>query len=451
MIITQSTTAKRRLSVHKNLFDPSIYRLPEAPKGVFQPLRQVPNQPNSEAAPPETNTSGTNISYLPKKFVELFPKNTQHYLPEVDVKVTVVCLVWYVISSVSSNLSKAILRDFNHPVALTELQFLLSAFLCVTFLTVVNFLKTPSLKRTAFSKACNNFPEGILPTYLDGNFKNSIYGKFLVPSKIVLMTTFPMGIFQFVGHITSHKATSLIPVSLVHSIKALSPIITVGYYRIFQGRQYNPMTYYTLMPLISGVMITCWSTHGSKKPNGTDNGLSILRGLLYASISMLIFVSQNIFAKGILTVRGKRGILPSAESIASSDKKEVSPLQIDKITILFYCSCIGFLLTLPPFLMGELLQHQSVLQDLSWNTSFLIISHGMAHFLQAILAFQLIGMLSSVNYSVANIMKRIVIISVALSWESRFNLAQLVGLLMTLAGLYGYDKWGISKKINYHP
>lgn len=451
MIVTQSTTAKRRLSVHKNLFDPSIYKVPEAPKGVFQPQRQVPNPPASNASSSKSNTSGIDVSYLPKRVVELFPKNIQHYLPEVDVKVTALCLVWYVTSSISSNLSKAILRDFTHPVALTELQFLLSAFLCVTFLIIVNFVKRPSLKSTSFSKACNNFPDGILPAYLDGNFKKSIYGKFLVPSKIVLMTTFPMGIFQFVGHITSHKATSLIPVSLVHSIKALSPIITVGYYRIFKGKQYNPMTYYTLIPLISGVVITCWSTHGSKKPNGTESGLSILRGLLYASISMLIFVSQNIFAKGILTVRGKRGILPSAESIASPDKKEVSPLQIDKITILFYCSCIGFLLTLPPFLMGELLQHQSVLQDLTWKISMLIISHGMAHFFQAILAFQLIGMLSSVNYSVANIMKRIVIISVALAWESTFNFAQLLGLLMTLAGLYGYDKWGISKKINYHP
>lgn len=389
------------------------------------------------------------IALCKQKFVSLFPRDVQGYLPDVDIKVTAICLIWYVTSSVSSNLSKAILKEFTHPVALTELQFLTSALLCVGFITLVNHLQRPGLQTGRLARTCSNFPEGILPGYLDGSFKASISGRFLVPCKIVLMTTFPMGIFQFVGHISTHKATSLIPVSLVHSIKALSPIITVSYYRLFQGRQYNSMTYYTLIPLIMGVMITCWATHGSKTPKGSSSGknLQMGSGFFFASLSMLIFVSQNIFAKGILTVKRNRGILPSS-SPTSLKRKEVSPLQIDKITILFYCSCMGFLLTLPPFLTNEFFQHQSVFQDLSGRVGSLILLHGFAHFLQALLAFQLIGMLSSVNYSVANIMKRIVVILVALAWESKLNFVQLVGLSMTLGGLYGYDKWGSRSPVN---
>lgn len=446
----QSTTTKRRTSIHKNLYDPSLYRFPEPSVGAKKQFISV--SPEIATFEAETgNAFSRGVTQLQEKFVNLFPRTLQEYLPEVDGKVTLVCLAWYVISSVSSNLSKSILREFTHPIALTEIQFLLNALFCISFITLVNFLQNSPLNERGISKACQNFPEGILPSYLNGNFRESIQKKFLNPSKIILMTTFPMGVFQFVGHITSYKATSLIPVSLVHSMKALSPIITVGYYRFFQGKHYNPMTYLTLIPLILGVMVTCWSTHGNKKPNSKTNeaGLSMFTGLLHASISMLIFVSQNIFAKSILTVRVKKGILPSSESSPTLEKKEVSPIQIDKITILFYCSCIGFLLTLPLFLTGELFKHQSVFQDMSTRTLYLILFHGVTHFCQAMLAFQLIGMLSSVNYSVANIMKRIVIISVALIWESRLNFVQLLGLSMTLGGLYGYDKWGISRKSGY--
>ncbi|CAR28810.1 hypothetical protein ZYGR_0U01690 [Zygosaccharomyces rouxii] len=436
MITTQSTT-HRRLSVNNNAYATESTQARKQQDLLDRPKLLVRGQgPLSR------------IALCKQKFVGLFPQDVQRYLPEVDIKVTAICLIWYVTSSVSSNLSKAILKEFTHPVALTELQFLASALLCVGFITLVNYLQRPGLQTGRLARACSNFPEGILPCYLDGNFKDSISGKFLVPCKIVLMTTFPMGIFQFIGHISTHKATSLIPVSLVHSIKALSPIITVSYYRLFQGRQYNPMTYYTLIPLIMGVMVTCWATHGSRTPNSSSNkNLQMGSGFIFASLSMLIFVSQNIFAKGILTVKRNRGILPSS-SPTTSKRKEVSPLQIDKITILFYCSCMGFLLTLPPFLTNELFQHQSVFQDLNGRVSSLIVLHGFAHFLQALLAFQLIGMLSSVNYSVANIMKRIVIILVALVWESKLNVIQLVGLSMTLGGLYGYDKWGSRSPVN---
>ncbi|EDO18017.1 hypothetical protein Kpol_1045p1 [Vanderwaltozyma polyspora DSM 70294] len=267
-----------------------------------------------------------------------------------------------------------------------------------------------------------------------------------------------MGVFQFVGHITSHKATSIIPVSLVHSIKALSPIITVGYYRIFKNRYYNVMIYYTLLVLVTGVMTTCWSTHGSKKAadqTADEDNFSRIKGLVFAFVSMLIFVSQNIFAKGILTVKKSIGVLPSSSStsvnsVSYSEIKKIplSPNQLDKLTILFYCSCMGILLTLPPFITGELVAGHSFLNDLSSDTLLLILLHGVTHFFQALMAFQLIGMLSSVNYSVANIMKRIVIISVALIWEKRLSFNQLIGLLLTLSGLYGYDRWGLSKHVS---
>ncbi|CAI4052271.1 hypothetical protein SKDZ_15G4430 [Saccharomyces kudriavzevii ZP591] len=445
MIQTQSGPTKRRNSVHKNLFDPSLYQMPGLPRGSFQHQKKGYGK--------ENHIFRQKFISSKKSFLQQFPNNIQVYLPEIDLRITATCFIWYVMSSISSNVSKTILRAFNHPVALTELQFLVSGILCVGFASVVNLFRLPRLKHTKFSNALNSFPEGILPEYLDGNFRSSILSKFLIPSRLVLVTTFPMGIFQFIGHITSHKAVSMIPVSLVHSVKALSPIITVGYYKLFEHRYYNPMTYYTLLLLIFGIMITCWSTHGNRVVSDEKKCSSSI-GLFFAFISMIIFVSQNIFAKNILTIRRKVGILPSSstddftakEEQPNSDKTRYSPLQVDKITILFYCSCIGFLLTLLPFLTSELVHGDSVIGDLTLKVICLVVIHGIAHFFQAMLAFQLIGLLSSINYSVANILKRIVVIFVAIFWETKVNFAQLFGVTLTIAGLYGYEKWGLSKK-----
>ncbi|CDO95720.1 unnamed protein product [Kluyveromyces dobzhanskii CBS 2104] len=260
-----------------------------------------------------------------------------------------------------------------------------------------------------------------------------------------------MGIFQFAGHITSHKSTFLIPVSLVHSVKALSPIATVCYYRFAKGRQYNNMTYYTLLPLILGVIMTCWSSQSNKNKLTEIDSVTFFMGLTFAFISMMIFVTQNIFAKKILTVKSN-DVLPcktkSQLDLSQIRKEEQLPMQLDKITILFYCSCVGFVLTFPIFASNELFSSsKSVSKDLSIGVIILVFIHGFVHFFQAMLAFQLIGMLSPVTYSIANIMKRIMIIVVALIWESNLSINQLFGLILTISGLYGYDKWG-NKRIN---
>ena len=84
--------------------------------------------------------------------------------------------------------------------------------------------------------------------------------EFITPTRLIIQTTLPMGMFQFIGHITSHKATSLIPVSIVHTIKSLSPIITVLIYRFLFGKSYRMRTYVTLIPLCCGIMLTCYKT-----------------------------------------------------------------------------------------------------------------------------------------------------------------------------------------------
>lgn len=247
-----------------------------------------------------------------------------------------------------------------------------------------------------------------------------------------------MGAFQFIGHITSHKATSVMPVSLVHTIKALSPITTVFIYRVVYKAKYPWATYITLTPLMVGIMLTCYKP--KKATSVSDHYIS---GLFYAFFSMLVFVTQNIFAKKRLTYNSEenKASLPSF--------KEKSAKKLDKLTILLFCSIIGFLFTIPVYVILEFQNEKFSLLQMNWYLAFLVVINGVSHFMQSLLAFLLLGSISPINYSIANIMKRIVVILFAFVWERSFSFSgtQGYGVFLTIVGLYCYDQWGgMSKK-----
>lgn len=452
----------------------------------------------------------------------------------INFKLIFLCAIWYFSSVISSSTTKEILRDFKYPVSLTEIQFIMNGLLCLTLLFSIKIFK--NLANLNLHK---NFPNGTFPPQLI-NSKYSIFNDFLRPNYLVLKTTVPMGMFQFVGQITSYNSTSIIPVSLVHTIKALSPLTTVLIYRFMFKKKFQIKTYLTLIPLITGVMLCC-----TRNNNLDISNLLFFKGSMFAFLSMLIFVSQNIFAKRILTwddpkveSRSKEqksnhdmksysddsaeSLLSSSSSSADEDDEDddtrakafltrfnwritrpesasltpVLPIsmsssslnsqdqpfskptyfnfssnsfnelskhehyadiptkldttsqskKLDKLSVLFYCSVVGFVLTLPFYLISEFQNPKISIFQLNTNTINLILMYGFSHFIQSLTAFQILGMVSPVNYSIANILKRIIIISCSIIIEGiTLNMQQWTGLSLTFMGLYCYDKWGVQR------
>ncbi|KAG7191872.1 suppressor of loss of ypt1 [Scheffersomyces spartinae] len=344
-------------------------------------------------------------------------------IPPIDKKIVFLCTNWYLFSIVSSNSTKMILSNYKYPITLTQMQFLLNGIFCVCLLQVLFFIP---------QSATRIFPKGSIPNFDQiGNLQ-----QFFTPTKLIISTTLPMGMFQFIGHITSHKATSIIPVSMVQIIKTLSPIVTIAIYLVLYKRKFRTTTYITLVPLIIGIMITCYKP---KKVMQQED--SYLKGLIYAFISMLIFVSQNIFAKTRLTVdANKNGTKIGDIPMKSQD---ITQKKVDKLTILFYCSMIGFIFTFPVYLISELKNDKFSLSQVDSYITLLVLVNGFSHFMQSLLAFQILGSISPINYSIANILKRIFIILVAFVVELKnFSRSQTWGLVITLIGLYSYDRWG---------
>lgn len=314
--------------------------------------------------------------------------------------------------------SKSILTALPNPITLTLIQFAFVSLWCVFLAYLAQLF--PSL-RTA------------IPA-----LKNGIR----YPSRDVIATTLPLALFQLGGHILSSTALERIPVSLVHTIKGLSPLFTVLAYRFIFHIHYARATYLSLIPLTVGVVLTC-----SVEFSGN------LFGILCAFGGALIFVTQNIFSKTLFN--------EAARAEADDPAASTQSRKLDKINLLCYCSGLAFLLTAPIWLwtdgfplLSSLLhgnndaplfrppeRHTTVYLPLEF------LFNGVFHFAQNILAFVLLSLVSPVTYSVASLIKRVFVIVVAIVWfGSHTTSVQAFGIALTFLGLYLYDRTSDSSK-----
>lgn len=312
-------------------------------------------------------------------------------------------------SALTNTSSKSILTAFPKPVTLTIVQFASVSIWCLILAYLASIF--PGLKRA-------------IPA-----LKNGI----LRPSKEIMYTAMPLAVFQLLGHLLSSYATSKIPVSLVHTIKGLSPLFTVLAYRVVFRIRYARATYLSLVPLTLGVMLAC----------STDFSTNFW-GISCAFVAAIVFVTQNIFSKKLF----------NEVSRAELEGQSFRGQKLDKLNLLCYCSCGAFILTAPVWLMTE---GFSLMGDF-WKDGIITLStrkgaldhgalalefvfNGVFHFGQNILAFVLLSMLSPVSYSVASLIKRVWVIVVAIIWfRSSTTPLQGFGVALTFLGLYLYDR-----------
>jgi solute carrier family 35 protein E1 len=323
--------------------------------------------------------------------------------------------MWYWSSALTNTSSKAILTAFDKPATLTLVQFAFVSSYCLLF----------SWLASTFPKLRAAVPALRYPIR--------------APSRDVIRTTLPLAAFQIGGHLLSSNATSKIPVSLVHTIKGLSPLFTVLAYRFIFDIRYPKATYLSLVPLTIGVMLAC---SGNRSFGGQ------FLGILYALLAAIIFVTQNIFSKRLFNEAAR------AEQEGGPHNSQSQSRKLDKLNLLCYSSGMAFLLTGPIWLWSE---GVGIIGDFLWDGSVDLIQspnsldhgplvleyifNGTFHFGQNILAFVLLSMVSPVTYSVASLIKRVFVIIIAIIWfRSPTTGVQAAGIALTFLGLYLYDR-----------
>ena len=315
--------------------------------------------------------------------------------------------MWYFTSVVANTSAGQILKTFAKPVTLTIVQFLLVSCWCVIVGGLAS--KFPAVKM--------QFPAlrlGIRP-----------------PTRDLVRTTLPLTGFMIGGHILTSDAMSRIPVSLVHTIKGLSPLFTVVAYRVFFNIRYSWAVYASLVPLTVGVIMACSVTF-------SDNFL----GLCSAFASAILFVTQNIVSKKLFNEAAL------AEVEGSRSRKP------DKLNLLCYSSVLALTFTLPIWLwtegfdiIGDAWTNGSVTLSAKAGTldhgrlALEYLFNGTFHFAQSLIAFHLLSMVSPVTYSVASLIKRVFVICFAMLWfGNQVTRIQAAGISLTFLGLYLYDR-----------
>ncbi|KAG6897826.1 hypothetical protein C0992_010631 [Termitomyces sp. T32_za158] len=309
------------------------------------------------------------------------------------VAFVLLCVLWYSTSALASNTGKAILTQFRYPITLTFIQFGFVAIYCLLFMS-------PLIR----------------------------FSKFRAPSQTIIKSTLPMGMFQVGGHMFSSIAISRIPVSTVHTIKALSPLFTVAAYALLFGVSYSTKTYVSLLPLTIGVMLAC----------SFDMSASNAAGLLCAFGSALVFVSSNIFFKKIMPTNGG-GLTQSAH-------------KLDKLNLLLYSASMAFIIMVPLWLYHDLpllyasqidpshVTHPKSGHETPHSVMYYIFMNGTVNFAQNIIAFVILSSTSPVTYSIASLVKRVAVICIAIVWfNQRVHPIQGFGIILTFTGLYLYN------------
>ena len=312
--------------------------------------------------------------------------------------------------------SKSILNGFPKPITLTIIQFAFVSGWCLFLAWLARIF--PRLKTA-------------IPALRNG---------IRYPTREVISTTLPLALFQIGGHILSSTATEKIPVSLVHTIKGLSPLFTVLAYRFIYDIRYPTATYFSLVPLTLGVVLAC-----SVELSGN------FFGILCAFVAALIFVTQNIFSKHLFN--------QANQAEADGPATAATQRKLDKLNLLCYCSGLAFVLTFPIWLWTDALPLYAAPLSLTTHEApspapssslFLPLEfffNGMFHFAQNMLAFVLLSIVSPVTYSVASLIKRVFVIVIAIVWFGNSTTPlQAVGIALTFLGLYLYDRTSDSAK-----
>jgi len=319
-------------------------------------------------------------------------------------------------SALTNTSSKSILTAFPQPATLTLIQFSFVSGWCLL---------------SDYMARCYPILRVDIPALKHGIRR---------PSREVVMTTLPLAAFQVGGHLLSSTATSKIPVSLVHTIKGMSPLFTVLAYRFVFSVHYSPATYLSLVPLTLGVMLAC-----SAEFKGNIIGIFCALG------GAIIFVTQNIFSKKLFNEAAR----------AEADGQYQQSRKLDKLNLLCYSSGLAFVLTSPLWIWSEGLSlFSDFLHDGALNLpkggkdalgpgrlALEFIFNGTFHFGQNIMAFVLLSIVSPVTYSVASLIKRIFVIVVAIVWfGNRTSNIQAIGIALTFLGLYLYDRTNDASK-----
>ncbi|XP_012271081.1 solute carrier family 35 member E1 homolog [Orussus abietinus] len=288
------------------------------------------------------------------------------------------CILWYLTSSSSNVVGKMLLSDFPYPMTVTMVQ-----------LTSITVYSGPFFDLWGVRKATSEITWGY-------------YYRLIVP----------LAIGKFMSNVFSHVSIWKVPVSYAHTVKATMPLFTVILSRVILKEKQTYRVYMSLVPIIGGVAIA------------TLTELSFnMTGLLSALVSTMGFSLQHIYSKKVLHETG-----------------------VHHLRLLFILGRLALIMFLPIWLIYDArsLLHDPVLNGptgLNHKVVALLVLDGVLNWIQNIVAFSVLSIVTPLTYAVANASKRIFVIAVTLFiLGNPVTGLNVFGMTMAIMGVLFYNK-----------
>ncbi|XP_076683820.1 solute carrier family 35 member E1 homolog [Andrena cerasifolii] len=292
--------------------------------------------------------------------------------------VVFLCVLWYVISSSSNVVGKMLLSDFPYPMTVTMVQ-----------LTSITIYSGPFFNLWGVRKYASDIPWGY-------------YLRLIVP----------LALGKFLANVFSHVSIWKVPVSYAHTVKATMPFFTVFLSRVILREKQTWKVYLSLVPIVVGVAVATL----------TELSFNMV-GLLSALASTMAFSLQNIYSKKVLHDTG-----------------------IHHLRLLHVLGRLALILFSPVWLLHDLrlLMYDPSTggsADLSYYILGLLFFDGILNWLQNIIAFSVLSIVTPLTYAVASASKRIFVIAVTLFvLGNPVTWMNMLGMTLAIVGVLYYNK-----------
>lgn len=186
------------------------------------------------------------------------------------------------------------------------------------------------------------------------------------------------------------------------------PLFTVILSQLILKERPSKWVYLSLLPIVAGVVIASF----------TEISFDLI-GLISALISTLGFSLQNIYSKKVL--------------------KET---EMHHLRLLHVLARLALLMFLPVWLLVDFkVVMQPALLFNGYKTPLLLLADGILNWLQNIIAFSVMALVTPLTYSVSSAFKRIFVIGVSLFiLGNPVTGLNVLGMLLTIVGVLAYNR-----------